>query len=422
MQSNEKYERLKQRKADRKEAIDFVNAVELRDAFTQALSLPPRSTRFRVVHYADHPEWGRTFEGAVLPTVALRRADGGEIVPTIDFKMDNSKESDDVEARLMISEVAKHIILKSESVAEVIDNLTFLADSPYEDYLQAYADSEALGLTELTVGSMTKKGSTYNGNPNLLQEGMNRYATGKIVDLIGTNGAPDDLNAIAEWLDSGTCPDSIVRSLETAIGMCFARTDLNHSESVVKFIEVLHDRGLLREIESTNSIVTRPDLVAKFPAIAAILQDELSRRPTDDTKRNENLFNLLSRKIMHKLLERYQTDASRNTENVAKILKFIFPEEKRKDTMSRNNLFSLANRINEQTRQAESFRNYSVDGTGMVADAFRDTLSITRSVDSSALSRAQELEDELYSNIIGMMLEQRNVATVALQSIVSIRE
>jgi hypothetical protein len=177
----------------------------------------------------------------------------------------------------------------------------------------------------------------------------------------------------------------------------------------IRVIRNIEEGGLSTLETAKHPILTNPRFLASYPEVAVLLQARLVKeKAVARDSKQEQAYRMVARDLIFHLLNRYQSDPKRYHENVQKVQTFIFPDPKRPNTMVRERLIALANHASQSSGVGP--HKYGSDGNGVVAPAFGEVLTITRS-GTKAEQDSQAYEDKLYVNVIGMLLEQRKPET-----------
>ncbi len=181
----------------------------------------------------------------------------------------------------------------------------------------------------------------------------------------------------------------------------------NDAIAAIRVLRVIEKYDLSSFETDKHPVLTSSRILANYPEVAELLQARLVKESAiarDSIQ--EKTYRLVARDLILDLLKRYASDSKRHHENLQKVQEFIFPEPKRPNTLERNRLIGLANSVSGLL--GGSSQKFGPDGNGVVGPAFGEVLKITRS-GSKTDQDDQAYEDQLYANVIGMMLEQRKL-------------
>jgi len=186
-------------------------------------------------------------------------------------------------------------------------------------------------------------------------------------------------------------------------------------ERVIRWTWAMEEADFLQDEHSARSIVGSPAAL-QIPGFAEILTHRLTKKPAESKAKQEQASINLAKMVLKDLLSRYAKDPTRHTQNVSSILKAVFPNQNRPDSMSRKSLIEIANHViasdNTQKSEGDQDPMLSSDMSGVTSTAVEKVLSITtaHTISSDAYEQ-HRLEDKLYANLIGMLLEHRSYGT-----------
>lgn len=367
----------------------------------------------------EQPEDGKFTVGVIVPSIVLGSDANGDIVAKI---VDSHAER--IPDMLELGDVASAIVKGTTTFEDFRDTTSFILDQPIQEYYERRASDDAVLFTSATSSEVSFPHGSKDASPEQRAKaqltGLLGIMARKGVDISLEQGEEGG-EQLADWLHTSN-PEfkaSLTRNTETTLRRQLTDGESAQPAAIIRFIQVMHEQGLLRTANERDSLLGFPDLVVGHVELAELLQADLVTLSPEATKASERTFKLLAKRMITLLLAQYSGDPDRHQGNVEKIKGYIFPDQSRVGTLDRRNLISLANYVNLQTL-GEDGRSYSPAQSGVIADAFFDVLSISRSHDDTVRAD-QELHDKLYTNLIGMMLEQRAIGSAALQSNVQTR-
>lgn len=217
----------------------------------------------------------------------------------------------------------------------------------------------------------------------------------------------ESVDGFVSWLETVKPTMPLVGKVESRCREILRDQGPDRAPGIFTILRGIEDRGISDTETDKHVVLAAPTLLAVHPEVAEMLQSRLTKEmATARDEGQEQAYRHIARELIHKLLERYRSDPTRHTENIQKILGFIFPEATRPDTMSRVRLVALANHACLSLDNTPD--KYDWSETGLIGPAFGDVLRTTQSQSQPEQAR-QALEDQLYANVIGMLLEQRKV-------------
>lgn len=188
-------------------------------------------------------------------------------------------------------------------------------------------------------------------------------------------------------------------------------------EAVARIAQVarkMEEEGLLKDETEALSLLSTPKILI-YPEFAELLTARLRSRPARTNRLGEIHYHLTARLLLEEVLGRYSEENNRHLKNIEIIQKLLFPTDIRSDSLSRAKLIGLANSITRSSNELAS-RDERQDlldpfASGILGEALERVLAITTAKNAtSEEAKSHRLQDHLYAELIGMLLEQRQTA------------
>ncbi len=368
------------------------------------------STEPEVLHLParTYPPSDKTVDVVVAPRVQFISSGNVEIVPMSEL-MGTVRDEDSKQIGSTY-EILQKLIHEAGSYDELTMVAERLADPRFtERRAQEFNDQRFLyrfaspdvhlqpttNSKDLVKGALSYlKRSFYTAAIHIFEQQHETDAVMADTQLVGFIQTVDKINP------------SIVLGLETACRTMIVSEKEDETVLALTLLETLERGDLATRAIDKHPVFSSASVVVSDTRVAAILQAKLAReQATAGSTKHEKAYRDEARYIVQLLLQKMAQDPDRHRENVNAIRQRVFPDVRRRDSMSRSNLLQLATGVSTKLDgdSAEVFRD---EQSGVVEHSLRCVLRLTRSTDKE-IAAQQELDDELYCQVIGMLLEQR---------------